>query len=234
VFDRAIVVQTYSSGDETRSYLELAEATELVGGVVGWVDLGNAAVADVLAALREGPGGRYLVGIRHQVHDEPDPDWLLRADVRRGLRAVADAGLAYDLLVRTRELPAALATVRPLPELRFVVDHAAKPPIASREVEPWASGLAELARLEHVSCKLSGLVTEADWSRWRREEVAPYAARLVEWFGEGRLIFGSDWPVCELAASYGDVVELAEWLVGGPSEAIFGGNAARVYRLPRC
>jgi L-fuconolactonase len=183
--------------------------------------------------LRQGPGGRYLVGIRHQVHDEPDPDWLMRADVRRGLRAVAGAGLVYDLLVRARELPAALDTVRALPDLRFVVDHVAKPPIASGELEPWATLLAELARFEHVSCKLSGLVTEADWGAWQAEEVVPYASRVLEWFGEDRLIFGSDWPVCGLAASYDAVVELAEYVVGGSSDRAFGGNAEHFYRLSK-
>lgn len=192
----------------------------------------GSAVAEIVAELREGAGGRYLVGIRHQVHDEPDPDWLLRGGVRRGLRAIGEAGLAYDLLVRTRELPAALETVRALPELRFVVDHVAKPPIASGELEPWAGRLAALARLEHVSCKLAGLVTESDWEGWRLEDVRPYASRVLEWFGRERLLFGSDWPVCTLAGSYDSVVSLAEQIVGAEDEWIFGGNAERIYRLP--
>ena len=230
-FDCAVLVQTYSSVEETRGYLELAASTDFIGGVVGWVDLADAAVADTLAELREGPGGRRLVGIRHQVHDEPDPQWLLRDDVRRGLRAVAEAGLAYDLLVRTRELPAAVAVARALPQLRFVVDHIAKPPIASGELEPWAERMAELARLEHVSCKLSGIVTEAEWRSWRPEDVGPYVSRVTEWFGDERLIFGSDWPVCTLAASYDAVVALAEQFAGAGNEAVFGRNAARVYGL---
>jgi len=230
-FDSAVVVQTYASVEETRAYLRLAEATAFLGGVVGWVDLADPGVADALAELREGPGGRYLVGIRHQVHDEPDADWLLRDDVRRGLRAVGEAGLAYDLLVKTRELPAALDTVRALPELRFVVDHIAKPPIASGGVEPWAERMAELARAEHVWCKLSGLVTEADWRAWRPGDVLPYTSRVAEWFGEERLIFGSDWPVCTLAASYDAVVALAEQAVGTGNEAVFGRNAQRLYQL---
>ena len=230
-FDCAVLVQTYSSVEETRGYLELAASTDFLGGVVGWVDLIDAAVADTLAELREGPGGRRLVGIRHQVHDEPDPEWLLRDDVRRGLRAVAEAGFAYDLLVRTRELPAAVAVARALPELRFVVDHIAKPPIASGELEPWAERTAELARLEHVSCKLSGFVTEAEWRSRRPEDVGPYVSRVTEWFGDERLIFGSDWPVCTLAASYDAVVALAEQFAGAGNESVFGRNAARVYGL---
>jgi L-fuconolactonase len=231
-FDRAVLVQTYSSLDETRTYLELAAATAFIGGVVGWLDLTDPSVRETVAALLDRPDGRYLVGIRHQVHDEPDPDWLRRSDVRRGLRALGEAGLAYDVLVRTRELPAALDTARALPELRFVVDHIAKPPIASGELEPWAEGLSALARLENVTCKLSGLVTEAVWTRWRPEDVLPYASRVLEWFGDERLLFGSDWPVCTLASSYESVVSLAEQIVGAKDERVFGGNAEGVYRLP--
>jgi L-fuconolactonase len=231
-FDRAVLVQTRSSLDETRRYLELAATTDFLGGIVGWVDLTDPAVAETVAELRGGAGGRYLVGIRHQAHDEPDSDWLLRDDVRRGLRAIGEAGLVYDVLVRTRELPAALETICALPDLRFVIDHIAKPPIASGELEPWAERLAPLARLEHVSCKLSGLVTEAVWKRWRPEDVLPYASRVVEWFEEERLLFGSDWPVCTLAASYDEVVSLAERIVGEKDERVFGGNADRIYRLP--
>src|SRR5207302_5939028 len=134
--DRVLLVQAQSSLEETRRFLALAEASDLVGGVVGWVDLTSPDVADTLAELRE---SRYLVGVRHQVHDESDPDWLLRDDVQRGLRTVQEAGLAYDLLVRARELPAALRIARAFPELRLVIDHAAKPPIASGELEPWAA-----------------------------------------------------------------------------------------------
>jgi L-fuconolactonase len=231
-FDCAVLVQTHSSLDETRAYLELAETTAFIGGVVGWVDLTDPGVGEIVAALRDGPGGRYLVGIRHLVHDEPDPEWLLRGDVRRALHTIGEAGLAYDVLVRTRELPAALETVRVVPELRFVIDHIAKPPIATGELEPWAERLASLAQLEHVSCKLSGLVTEAAWERWRPEDVFPYTSRVLEWFGEERLLFGSDWPVCTLAGSYDSVVSLAEQIVGGQDERIFGGNAERVYGLP--
>ncbi len=229
-FDHALIVQTYSNVEETRSFLELAAASPFIAGVVGWVDLTSPDVAETLAELRARPDGRYLAGIRHQVHDEADPDWLLRDDVRRGLRALRDAGLVYDLLVRPRELPAAVNTARALPELRVVVDHIAKPPIATGELEPWAGLLSELARLEHVSCKLSGLVTEADWARWRPEDLAPYADRVVEWFSEDRLIFGSDWPVCTLAASYDQVVAVAEQAVGC-SAKVFGQNAAALYGL---
>jgi L-fuconolactonase len=229
-FDCALLVQTRPSLEETRAYLELAGRHKAIGGVVGWVDLTDAAIDATLAELGAGRGGEYLVGIRHQVHDEEDAEWLMRDDVFRGLQTVADAGLVYDLLVRTRELAAAYAALRRVPELRAVVDHIAKPPIASGEIEPWEARLTRLAELDHVFCKLSGLVTEADWHTWRREDVQPYATRVLDAFGDERLLFGSDWPVCTLAASYDEVVALAEQLVGA-SDGVFGATVARVYRL---
>lgn len=231
-FDGAVLVQTSASVDETRRFLELAAQDDAFAGVVGWVDLTSEDVAETLAELR----GR-LVGIRHQVHDEADPEWLLRDDVRRGLCALQDAELTYDLLVRTRELPAALATARALPELPMVIDHIAKPPIANGELEPWAERMAPFAELAHVRCKVSGLVTEARWSRWSVHDLVPYVQRIAAWFGEDRLLFGSDWPVCTLAASYDEVVDAAERALGeltaSAREKIFGGNAAALYRLSR-
>jgi len=200
--DAVVLVQTRSSVEETRRFLALADADDLVAGVVGWVDLTAPDVATVLA------------GIRHQVHDEPDPAWLLRDDVLHGLAAVRDAGLVYDLLVRPRELPAALEVARRIPELRLVIDHAAKPPIAGGELEPWRTLMAPFADLEQVSCKVSGLVTEADWERWQADDLVPYVSHLVEWFGTERLLFGSDWPVCLLVASYDEVVEAYAHAVG--------------------
>jgi L-fuconolactonase len=233
--DRTILVQTRSSTDETAEFLATAAAEQFIGGVVGWVDLTDPAVADEIDRLRAGPGGDRLVGIRHQVHDEPDPAWLNRPEVRRGLRAVAAAGLVYDLLVRPRELPAALDLARALPDLRFVVDHIAKPPIASRLLEPWADRLRRLAALPNVSCKVSGMVTEADWNSWTSADLRPYVEVVVGAFGPQRLLFGSDWPVCLLAASYGRVVEATGELLAGLSDneraRIFGGTAMEVYGL---
>jgi L-fuconolactonase len=232
-----VLVQTRSSLEETQEFLALAEQTDFVAGVVGWVNLTDPAVAETLLALRAGPGGDFLVGIRHQVHDEPDLDWLLRDDVRRGLEAVRDAGLAYDFLVRTRELPAAYEVARTYPELRCVVDHMAKPPVAGGEIEPWAEALEPLSRLPNVFCKLSGLVTEADWAAWRPDDLVPYVRRALAWFGPDRLMFGSDWPVSLLAAPYGRVVEAyrdALGDVGGATERkIFGENAREFYGLGR-
>jgi L-fuconolactonase len=219
---------------ETEEFLAVAAASDgLIAGVVGWVDLADPGVADALARLRALPGGERLVGVRHQVQDEPDPDWLARPAVRRGLRAVADAGLAYDLLVLVPQLPAALAAVRDLPEGRFVLDHAAKPAIAAGAMEPWAGALAELARPPNVTCKLSGLVTEATWDDWDAERIRPYADHVLASFGPDRVMFGSDWPVCELAASYSEVRALAEALLEGLSpgerDAVLGAAATRVY-----
>jgi L-fuconolactonase len=233
--DCTVLVQTRSSLEETREFLALAADTDFVAGVVGWVDLTDARVAHTIRELQGGPGGRYLAGIRHQVHDEPDAEWLLRDEVQRGLAAVGEAGLAYDLLVRTRELPTALAVVRRFPDMRFVIDHIAKPPISTHEIDPWSEAMAPFADLSNVSCKLSGMVTEADWKRWTVDDLMPYVERVVGWFGEDRLMFGSDWPVCLVAASYQTVVEAYRSALGHLSpdadEKIFGANAIRFYRL---
>jgi len=208
---------------------------DFIAGVVGWVDL-TADVAKQLASLRAGLGGAKLVGIRHQVHDEADPEWLGRKDVRRGIAAVGTAGLAYDILVRTRELPAALALVRELTDVRFVIDHLAKPPIASGHIDEWAARLKPLALYPNVLCKLSGMVTEADWKHWTPRDITPYVTRVLEWFGPERCVFGSDWPVCLLAASYAHVIDVCGQAIGdlpaAERERIFGGNAVELYRLP--
>lgn len=235
--DHTIVVQARHDLAETHELLAVAGVTPFVVGVVGWVDLTDPAVGEVLAALRAGEHGRMLVGIRHQVHDEPDPMWLLRPDVLRGLRAVAGAGLAYDLLVRSRELPAALGVARAVPGLTLVLDHLAKPAVATGELEPWASLLRGLSDLDNVVCKLSGLVTEADWRRWRPDDLVPYVGHALEVFGPHRLMFGSDWPVCLLAASYDEVFDAALATLGDLSDdelgSVFGGCAIRTYSLPQ-
>jgi L-fucono-1,5-lactonase len=233
--ERTVLVQTVPDESETEEFLKLAAASDgLIAGVVGWVDLAAPDVAGALERLRSLPGGERLVGVRHQVQDEPDPGWLRRPAVRRGLRAVTEAGLAYDLLVLVPQLDSAVATVRELPEGRFVLDHAAKPPIASGAMEPWAGGIGELAQLPNVVCKLSGLVTEARWDDWDAAQIRPYADHVLAAFGPVRVLFGSDWPVCELAASYTAVHELARELLEGLApderEAVMGGAAERIYQ----
>lgn len=234
--DRTVLVQTRSSLAETNEFLAIAAATDFVGGVVGWVDLADPNLGRTLDDLKKRPDGHLLVGIRHQVHDEADAAWLCRGDVRRGLRAVEAAGLVYDLLVKTPQLPAALDTARALPRLPFVIDHIAKPRIVGgREDAAWAGGMAPFSELPNVGCKLSGMVTEADWATWKAEDLEPYVRNVVGWFGEDRLMFGSDWPVCLLAASYGQVVEALRQAFGEiPERArrkIMGANAVRIYGL---
>jgi L-fuconolactonase len=232
--DGTIVVQAAMSLAETREALAKAAVTPFIVGVVGWVDLTEPTVGETIEELRAGPGGAYLVGIRHPVHDEADPDWLLRGDVRRGLAAVERAGLAFDLLVRRREMANAHSTVQAFPALSFVVDHLGKPPISTGALEPWASDLSAIAS-PNVVCKLSGLVTEATWGAWEIGELRPYVDRALEVFGPDRLLFGSDWPVCLLSASYETVTRTARSLTAALAEteraAIFGGTARRIYGL---
>ncbi|HTJ37770.1 MAG TPA: amidohydrolase family protein [Dactylosporangium sp.] len=233
--DATVLVQTISSLAETREFLQVAADTAEVHGVVGWVELTSPSVGDDLDELLAGPTGRRLVGVRHQVHDEPDPDWLRRDDVRRGLAEVERRGLAYDLLVRARELPAAIDTVRRLPGLCFVLDHIAKPRIADGRDDPWTAAMPALAAEPNVSVKLSGMVTEADWARWTPADLRPFVARVVDWFTPGRLLFGSDWPVCLLAGSYESMLaglrDALPALSQDELEQLYGGNAARVYRI---
>ncbi|MEV4444543.1 amidohydrolase family protein [Streptomyces mirabilis] len=233
--DRTVLVQTITVPEETPEFLALAARSELIAGVVGWTDLTRPDVADELARLRELPGGRHLKGIRHQVQGEPDPEWLLRPDVRDGLAAVAEAGLVYDLIVLPHQLPACVRAAAGHPGLTFVLDHLGKPPIATGVLRPWATAVRALAALPNTVCKLSGMVTEADHAKWTVDGLRPYADTVLDAFGPGRLMFGSDWPVCTLAASYGQVVDAAEELTGGlgaeERAEVFGGTATRVYRL---
>ena len=237
--DATVLVQTRASVQETEEFLATAAVMPAIAGVVGWVDLTSPDVADTIAGLRSLPGGDRLVGIRHQVHDEPDPDWLRRSDVRRGIAAVGNAGLVYDLLLRTRELPAAVDTVRELPDVSFVVDHLAKPPIAvgGAALAAWEAAFRPLGTLPNVAAKVSGLVTEADWERWTVDDLIGPVRVAVDVMGPERLLFGSDWPVCLLAADYGRVASAAATALeaAGVSEAereaVFGPNATRAYGL---
>jgi L-fuconolactonase len=233
--DATVLVQVLPDVGETAEFLAVAGESDLIAGVVGWVDLTAPDVPEQLDRLRSGPGGDRLVGVRHLVQSEPDPTWLARPDVLAGLRAVRDAGLVYDLLTRPHQLPAALEAVRAVPDLVFVLDHLSKPDVAGRVMRPWATRLAELAAEPNVVAKVSGLVTEADWSRWTATDLRPYVDCAVEAFGPDRLMVGSDWPVCLLAADYDRVFATAAELFDGCSaaerEQVFGGTAARVYRL---
>lgn len=231
-----VLVQTRSSYTESAEFLALAEETDFILGVVAWADLTSPAVDDEIQALKEGPGGRYLVGIRHQVHDEADPDWLLRDDVARGLAAVGRHDLAYDLLLRPRELPAATAAVRRMPGMRWVLDHIAKPEIAKGGWEPWAGRIRDLATASPTCwVKLSGMATEADWAGWTGDDLKPYVRHVLDCFGPDKAMLGSDWPVCLLAAPYTRIMETAVQLVSHlppeRQEGILWRNAAEAYRL---
>ncbi|MGP8304453.1 amidohydrolase family protein [Streptomyces inhibens] len=230
-----VLVQTVGVTEETPEFLSLAAGSDLIGAVVGWTNLTSPGISDELARLRGLPGGEFLRGIRHQVQSEPDPGWLTRPDVLRGLRAVAAAGLVYDVVVLSHQLPAAIQAAAAVPELTFVLDHLGKPPISSNVVEPWSAGLRRFAALPNTVCKLSGMATEADWESWTVDDLRPYADLALEAFGPHRLMFGSDWPVCTLAASCTDVVAYTRALTAalGESEqsAVWSGTAARVYRV---
>ena len=233
--DASVIVQTVAAPEETLELLALATTEPKVAAVVGWVDLTAPDVSDQLARLRSAHGGAALVGVRHGVQDEVDPTWLSRPEVRRGLASVQDAGLAYDLLVNASQLDAAIQLAGDMPELRLVLDHGGKPQIESGATALWMHQIAELAGFEQVAEKLSGLVTEAGWASWSVEQLRPIADALLTSFGASRVMYGSDWPVCLLAATYDQVIESAELLVGelSPTEqsAVFGSTAQRWYGL---
>ncbi len=229
-----VVVQTVAAAEETFELLALAAASREILGVVGWVDLTAPDVADRIALLREASGGELLVGLRHLVQSEPDSDWLMRADVRRGLEAVADAGLVFDLLVRQHQLASAVAVVEAVPGGRWVLDHAGKPVVHPSAFDEWCRHVDALAGHPDVSCKLSGLVTEVGPAQ-PVTDVVPWARHVLETFGPDRTMVGSDWPVCLLRSSYGEVVALADdvltELSPGERDLAWGGTAVRAYGL---
>ncbi len=231
-FDWCVAVQARQTLDETRWLLDLADAHPFIAGVVGWVDLCSPRVGEDLASLA---GRRKLVGTRHIVQAEPDDRFLLRPDFCRGIATLESFDLAYDILIHARHLPVAIEFVRRFPRQRFVLDHLAKPLIETGAIDTWSRHMRELAAQPHVCCKLSGLVTEADWRRWRPGDITPYLDVAMEAFGPGRLMIGSDWPVCTVAGAYGPVMELVvrytERLGAADRDLVLGGSAARFWRL---
>jgi L-fuconolactonase len=230
-FHGSVAVQASTTVSETRFYLELARANPFIRGVVGWVNL---CASDVSAVLADLSADSKLVGIRHVVQGEAD-DFMGRADFRRGIAALAPFGLAYDILVYARQLPAAVDLARAFPEQRFVLDHIGKPPIKSGVIDPWRAHIRELASLPNVFCKLSGMVTEADWKRWTPAQLAPYFDVALDAFGPRRCMVGSDWPVCELASAYertvGLVSDFTAQLAADEQSAVLGDTASSFYRL---
>jgi len=232
--DGALAVQARSSLAETHFLLELARAEPRIRGVVGWIDLCGDDVRGVLDGLADQP---RLVGLRHIVQDEPDDRFLLRPDFQRGIAALAGRDLVYDVLVYPRQLEAVRAFVAAFPAQTFVLDHLAKPAIARGERQPWEQAFRALGAFPNLACKVSGLVTEATWNAWKPADFRFYLDVALETFGAGRLLFGSDWPVCLLAArDYATVHALvSDWaatLSPGARAGLFGANAARLYRLP--
>jgi L-fuconolactonase len=232
--DRTVVVQVLHTTEETAWLLDLARANPSIAGVVGWVDL-EARADDIegsLAGLRDDP---RLVGIRHLVHEEPDVGWLTRPAVIRGLGVLERTGVPFDLLLRPAHLRHVPLLSERLPGLRMVVDHIAKPLIAARRMEPWATDVRAAAANPNVWCKLSGMITEADHAAWSPDDLAPYVEVALDAFGVGRLMYGSDWPVCTLAGSYGQVIGALRTVLGsidaGVEARLFGGSAAEFYGI---
>ncbi|MFI6948123.1 amidohydrolase family protein [Streptomyces sp. NPDC050422] len=234
--DAAVVVQTVAVPEETSELLALAARDPHIRAVIGWTSLTDPAIGDRLAELRERPGGATLAGIRHGIQDEPDPDWTDRQDARRGMAAVGAAGLVYELLVRPDQLPAAVRVVRDLPDVPFVLDHAGNPVIGAGTLEPWTALMRELGECPNASVKLSGLVTRPGVGPDRMRNLRPYIDVLLNTAGPDRLMYGSDWPVCLLAAGYDEVLATAEALSADLStderDAVFGATAARWFGIP--
>jgi L-fuconolactonase len=231
-FGGAVAVQARQTLEETRWLLELAASAPYVRGVVGWVDLRSPQVRSHLEAFAGNP---KLVGIRHIVQSEPDDRFLLQPDFLQGIAVLGEFDLAYDILIYPKHLPVAAEFVHRFPGQRFVLDHLAKPPIKSGEVHSWARGIRDLSSSPNVFCKLSGLVTEADWHQWKREHFTPYLDTAFQCFGPERLMIGSDWPVCTVAASYAQTIDLVKNYLSQYGqevhEAVLGRNAARFWRL---
>jgi L-fuconolactonase len=219
--DGSIAVQASQSEEETPFLLGLAEQFSQIVGVVGWVALRDPAIRDRLTYFSQFP---KLRGFRHIVQSEPDDRFMLRDDFCRGISLLREFKFTYDILIYPRQLPAAVELVRRFPEQRFVIDHIAKPIVRTGELQPWADHMKELAAQPNVWCKLSGLVTEAAWTKWKAEQFRPYFDVVLGAFGPQRLMFGSDWPVCLLAATYKQVKALV-------SEAICGCSAEQQQRI---
>ena len=231
---RTVVIQAHRSLDEARWLLQLADAYHFIAGVVTWLDLTSPRLGDDLDELQLHP---LFKGIRHPIEDEPDDAWMIRPEVLRGLAELERRGIPYDLLVWPRHLDPVLRIRERCPELRLVIDHLANPPIAAATLDGWARKLEDVACLPHLFCKLSGMVTQANREHWTSDDLKPYVQLAVQAFGYDRLMFGSDWPVCTLAASYhqtlGVLREVLRGVTGKEASRVWGGTAAEFYRLSR-
>lgn len=231
--DKTILVQAAQTRAETDFLLELAAQNDFIAGVIGWLDMDNSGFSGEFELYRRKP---KFLGIRPMLQDIPDDKWILRPRVVESLKQVAEHDMPFEFLTYTRHLPHVLSVLDSLPNLRAVVDHVSKPEIRNRKLDPWRQLIAEVAKHENVYCKLSGMITEADQKAWTLDDLRPYIEHVVECFGLDRVMFGSDWPVCLLAGSYDDVLNALEMVLksradGRQKEAVFGGNAARFYKL---
>jgi L-fuconolactonase len=236
--EKTVLVHATTTYDETYELLEIAQVDETVIAVVGWLQIDSPDAISHCEKYLEAPGGIYLKGIRDVAQDLPDSNYLAKPQSIATVQQLGKMGLTYDILTKTPELRAAIDLVKACPDVQFVLDHISKPYIAKGEIEPWKSLITELAAFENVSCKISGMVTEAKWNNWESEDFAPYVDHIIESFSPQRLMFGSDWPVALLAApSYSEVVHLAEGLTATlsetESELFWRTNALSAYKITK-
>ena len=227
-----VAVQARQSLEETHWLLSLAQQHQQILGVVGWIDLSSEQLQSQLDSLQGNP---WLKGFRHVLQGEAELDFMLQPAFIRGIECLAERGYSYDILVHAGQLPQVCELVKKLPQMQLVIDHIAKPDIAGGQWQGWAEHMLELGQYQHLYCKVSGLVTEANWQSWNAADIEPYLAHVLQAFGAKRLMFGSDWPVCQVAASYSDCLALVEQFITRecPEQlaAVMGGNAADFYAL---
>lgn len=233
--DFTVIVQTVPTPDETPEFLDLSLTHPKICAVVGWLDLESTDIRPQLDQYLSHPGGKNLVSIRDIAQDKPDPNWFLREDVIKNIHRIAEYGLTFDILTKPPQLAAAVEMVKQSPENTFVLDHISKPYIAKSQMQPWADQISEIASHENVFVKVSGLFTEADWHNWNHQTFAPYLDHILNTFTPARMMFGSDWPVCLLAATYADTINLMEEFVKefsvSEQESFWANNARRAYKL---
>lgn len=233
--DYTVIVQTVATVDETPEFLDLSLSHPKICAVVGWLDLESDDIRPQLEKYLSHPGGKNLVSIRDLAQDKEDPNWLLRDNVVKNIHRIGEAGLTFDILTRPPQLAAAVEMVKRSPNNSFVLDHISKPYMAKGEMQPWADQISEIASHENVVVKVSGLFTEANWSDWSQETFRPYLDHVLNSFSPSRMMFGSDWPVCLLAATYTDTINLMEEFTKNftksEQESFWAGTARRAYKL---
>lgn len=233
--DHTVIVQTVATPDETPEFLDLSISHPKICAVVGWLDLESDDIRPQLDNYLAHSGGKNLVSIRDLAQDKLDANWLLRGDVIKNIHRIGEAGLAFDILTKPPQLAAAVEMVKKSPNNTFVLDHISKPNMAKGEMHPWANQISEIASYENVSVKVSGLFTEANWSNWNQNTFKPYLDHILNSFTPARMMFGSDWPVCLLAATYTDTINLMESFAKNftksEQESFWAGTAKRAYKL---